>query len=253
MHKRARPELTDFTINETAVKNLKTNITLNSASPHAIAQGTLNALNLQYGGYYEFRLPQSFSIYRNRPCTIRAVGANIDFVRTNLMAQTDKILTEMVEGTSYRIRTAGNTDFTLLGARNSFVNTIFTYNGVTGPAIAGTGNVSELNVYTYLPSEIDVVTNIPVQGINFNGTAFPDSQMVQVELSLSNLGSGDRKVFEQFLTQSFRCQALPDSIHLSMSYTMRSDAETAEASAVPRIIRPNSVNLHLEIVFDEAE
>lgn len=250
MHKRARPELTDFTINETAVKNLKTNITLNSASPHAIAQGTLNASGLQYGGYYEFRLPQSFSVYRNRPCTIRAVGANVDFVRTNLTGQTNKNLNQMVEGTSYRIRTTGDTDFTLLGARSSALDTIFTYNGVTP---AGTGNVSELNVYTYLPSEIDVVTNIPVQGMNFNGTAFPDSQTVQVELSLSNLGSGDRKVFEQFLTQSYRCQALPDSIHVAMSYTMRSDTEAAEASAVPRIIRPNSANLHLEIVFDEAE
>tara|TARA_B110000459_G_C16450964_1_gene420691 strand:+ start:55 stop:456 length:402 start_codon:yes stop_codon:yes gene_type:complete len=44
-----------------------------------------------------------------------------------------------VIGTEYKILTAGNTDFTLIGAANSNVNTVFTASGVgtgTGTAVA---------------------------------------------------------------------------------------------------------------------
>ncbi len=105
-------------------------------------------------------------------------------------------------------------------------------------------------VYQYIAATIDAVTNINVQGLALNLTNYPETQFVQTEIDVADVrqtGSGTKRVFHSLQPTSnhFRCQSLPDKIHLTMSRVAFNAGET------PKIIAPNFISMTLEIEFDE--
>ena len=105
-------------------------------------------------------------------------------------------------------------------------------------------------VYQHIAATIDAVTNINVQGLALNLANYPETQFVQTEIDVADVrqvGTSSKKVFHSLQPTSnhFRCQSLPDKIHLTMSRVAFDDGET------PKIIAPNFISMTLEIEFDE--
>jgi len=117
---------------------------------------------------------------------------------------------------------------------------------ITSGSIAyDTSNAS----YGDTAAAIDLVTDIPVQGLCMNMPFFPDGQVVQASIDIGDGTttdhSGDR-VFQcnQPTPTRFRCQALPDRISVFMLRT--------EFGVTPPVMyAPDHLNLTLEIEFDE--
>jgi hypothetical protein len=113
-----------------------------------------------------------------------------------------------------------------------------------------TGFSGEGDVYHDIAATIDAVTNINVQGLALNLANYPESQYVQTEIDVADVkqtGSGPQRVFHSLQPSSnrFRCQSLPDKIHLTMSRVAFKDGAT------PTIIAPDFISMTLEIEFDE--
>jgi len=105
-------------------------------------------------------------------------------------------------------------------------------------------------VYENIAATIDAVTNINVQGLALNLANYPETQFVQTEIDVADVrqtGTGTKRVFHSLQPTSnhFRCQSLPDKIHLTMSRVAFNTGET------PKIIAPNFISMTLEIEFDE--
>lgn len=128
------------------------------------------------------------------------------------------------------------------------------------------------SAYTAYAAAIDIVTDIPVQGLAMNLPYYPDGQVVQAPIDigtgvetdgityvqnnslLSTNGTTNNNAFVAFThkvftcTQpnptKFRCQALPDRIKVYMLHT-------AFGSTTPTQHAPNHLSLTLEIEFDE--
>jgi hypothetical protein len=177
-------------------KNRLTCITLRNTD--GTANGTVSRLvgtvNVE-PSYYAFDLGASFSLHRNKPCTIRVCSGSVGFDNT--------------------------------------------------AAAYGSTQIASL----------DIMTNIQVQGLNKSIPHFPSGQVVQCELDVSttNQPSGNghsERIFRstQPYETAFRCQALPDQIHLMMS---RVEFKTSVATAPFTITAPNFITLTLEVEFDE--
>jgi len=152
--------------------------------------GTVNTES----SYYAFDLGASFSLHRNKPCTIRVCSGSVGFVNT-----------------AYG------------GARMA---------------------------------SADIMTNIQVQGLNKSIPHFPSGQVVQCELDVSTAnqeagaGSHSDRIYNtmQPYETAFRCQALPDQIHLMMS---RVPFVVGQSSGNFTITAPDFIALTLEVEFDE--
>lgn len=180
-------------------KNRLTCITLRNTDGRANGTvsrlvGTVNDNTVQ--SYYAFDLGASFSVHRNKPCTIRVCSGSVGFDNT--------------------------------------------------AAAYGSATIASL----------DIMTNIQVQGLNKSIPHFPSGQVVQCELDVTTVnqpsGSGPNaeRIFhsKQPYETAFRCQALPDQIHLMMS---RVEFNTSVATAPFTITAPNFIALTLEVEFDE--
>lgn len=70
--KRARVDATMDFPDQSDIRNLTTCITLNSANA-VLSGGAVNVLNTEY----TFTLPPSFSVYRNKACSIKVTSASV--------------------------------------------------------------------------------------------------------------------------------------------------------------------------------
>ena len=154
--------------------------------------GTVNTES----SYYAFDLGASFSVHRNKPCTIRVCSGSVGF----------------------------ENDAALYGSLRM--------------------------------ASADIMTNIQVQGLNRSVPHFPSGQVVQCELDVSTAnqeaggGVHNDRIYHtmQPYETSFRCQALPDQIHLMMS---RVPFATGLTTGNFTITAPNFIALTLEVEFDE--
>ena len=108
------------------------------------------------------------------------VGANNVSLGTNSLYTNSKTTTAgaFIVGSSYTILTAGTTDFTLIGAANSLVGTVFTATGVgsgTGTAAGNASNNTALGYQALYANEV----YLNVTGVGAN-TAVTGSNQVQL-------------------------------------------------------------------------
>lgn len=117
------------------------------------------------------------------------------------------------------------------------------------------------NTFPELAASVDLITDIPVQGLCLNLPFYPDGQVVQAPIDIgdgtttySDSGQANFRVFHvnQPSSTTFRCQALPDTIRVMISYTPQDSTRAlTPVNAKSQFFKPAQLSMTLEIIFDD--